>query len=148
MSPRGRRKRSSSHPAASPFDCFLYQRGMSRALTRYRQEWNYGTLFQSGRMAMEDIGEEEQDSLECSARHGGREAVECRCAPDPLPEHGMLEEALGALSALNRRLITLLFFEGHTEGEVAEEFGVSQPAICKRKQMVLRALHRWVTLQK
>ena len=131
-----------------PFDRFLYQRGMARALTRYRQEWCYGTRFQSGDTDIGDLGEEEQDSLECNARHGGREAVDCCCESDPLPEHGMLEEALAALSALNRRLITLLYFDGRTECEIAVEFGVSQPAICKRKQVALRALHRWVARQK
>ena len=123
---------------------FLYHRAMSRVLTRYRQEWNYGTRFVSecaGRCADADEAHNSQAS-------SGRTDDPFLCAPEPDKPLEELTEALASMSAPSRRLIELLFWEERTESEAAREFGISQPAICKRLQAVLSALHRRVVLRK
>lgn len=129
------------------FGAFLYHRAMSRVLTRYRQEWNYGTRFQS-ECAGSRACEEDPDPLECHSPGGRRLAEEASCQPDleaPLEE---LAEALAALSEPHRRLIELLFWEERAERQIAEEFGVSQPAISQRKHAILRVLQRRMALRK
>ena len=133
-----------------PFDGFLYQRGMARAFTRYRQEWCYGMRFCSGRPDICLRGEEDPGELDYRPHVSGRvrvadEAISSKGSDSPLEE---LAEALAGLSEPNRRLIELLFWEERSECEIAKEFGISQPAICKRKQTVLRALQRRVVGQK
>ena len=131
-----------------PFCGILYNRAMARVLTRYRLEWNYGTRFQSecaGRRACE---EEAPDPLECRSPHAGGTAGELPCAGEPDSPLEELAEALASLSEPSRRLIELLFWDGRTESEVAKEFGISQPAICKRLRSVLGALRCRVALEK
>ena len=131
-----------------PFRAFLYRRVMARVLTRYRQEWNYGTRFLSectGSCAYEGA---EPDALECRSSHSWRTAGEVSSAPEPGTSLEGLAEAVAALSEPSRRLIAILFWEDRTECEAAREFGVSQPAICKRLHTVLDALRRRVNLRK
>ena len=131
-----------------PFGAFLYQRAMARVLTRHRQEWNYGTRFLSectGNCAYEEV---EPDPLECRSPRSWRTAGEVSCAPEPEMPLEELAEALASLSEPNRRLIAIVFWEEGTECEAAREFGVSQPAICKRLHTVLDALRRRVNLRK
>ena len=131
-----------------PFGAFLYQRAMARALTRYRQEWNYGTRFHSECAGCCNRDEEEPDALECRSARSGRTVREVPCGSEPDMPLEELAEALADLTEPSRRLIDLLFWHDRTESEAAREFGISQPAICKRLHTVLRSLHRRVAIRK
>jgi DNA-directed RNA polymerase specialized sigma24 family protein len=51
-----------------------------------------------------------------------------------------LKNALAALSEPERRLIEMLYWQQRNESQVAAEMGVSQPAINKRKRLILSKL--------
>lgn len=51
-----------------------------------------------------------------------------------------LHTALAMLTPEEQVLIQALFFEEHTESELATELGVSQPAVYKRKMKILKKL--------
>lgn len=51
-----------------------------------------------------------------------------------------LYEAIGVLTEQEQALILALFFEEKTEREIASSFGVSQPAIHKQKNRILKKL--------
>ena len=54
--------------------------------------------------------------------------------------------ALDSLAELDRGLIRQLFWDGRTEDDLAREWGVSQQAVSKRKQKILRALRRQMAM--
>jgi len=67
-----------------------------------------------------------------------RESVE-----DTVLQHISLEALHKAIALLNkdeRELITALFFEGQTERNMAKNLGISQPAVQKRKNKILKKL--------
>lgn len=47
-------------------------------------------------------------------------------------ENPMLAAYIKTLSSKDIELITLFYFEGYTQEEIAEKLGISQPAVCKR----------------
>lgn len=53
-----------------------------------------------------------------------------------------LYECLNLLSASDRQLIEMLFFEGKTERECAAYYGISQKNINKNKKRILCNLHK------
>ena len=53
-----------------------------------------------------------------------------------------LYECLNLLSASDRQLIEMLFFEGKTERECAAYYGISQKNINKKKMRILCDLHK------
>ena len=53
-----------------------------------------------------------------------------------------LYECLNLLSASDRQLIEMLFFEGKTERECAAYYGISQKNINKKKKRILCNLHK------
>ena len=57
-------------------------------------------------------------------------------------EREELYEAMKKLTSSERKLIKLLFYEGYTERQVAQIYGVSQVAIHKRKQRILEKLKK------
>ena len=136
--------------AASDFDAaigvplalFVHQRAMSRALTRYRQEWAYGLHFRSPCAAARHVREDGRKCSDPASGHRGRRKGESRAEAGALADCEELAEAVAALPERSRRLILLLFWEDRTECEVAEKMGISQPAINKRKHAILRALRR------
>ena len=107
-----------------PLDAFLYRRVVNAVWTRYRQEWVYGRRTRPG------------------------EAIPDRPAPEqPGPDANTLarlEAALGSLAELDRGLIRQLFWVGRCEDDLAREWGVSQQAVSKRKQIILQELRRQV----
>lgn len=131
-----------------PFGAFLFHRGLARVLTRYRQEWNYGTRFSSECARRCAWGDEEPNPLEGRSPGISRTACEVPCAPEPDLPLEELAEALASVSESNRELIELLFWQGRTESEAARELGISQPAISKRLHAVLAALRRRMAPQK
>jgi hypothetical protein len=59
-----------------PFGAFLFHRGLARVLTRYRQEWNYGTRFSSECARRCAWGDEEPNPLEGRSPGTSRTACE------------------------------------------------------------------------
>ena len=108
-----------------PFTAFVHQRVLRGALTRYRQEWRYA-LRCSCHPGDEERAKRHQDSLYSSA------ALE------------LLRHALASLPEPDRRLIEQLFWEGKTEAEIATTLGISQQAVSKRKQAMLRDLFSYL----
>ena len=51
-----------------------------------------------------------------------------------------LHTALAMLTSEEQALIQALFFEEHTESELAVKLGISQPAVYKRKMKILKKL--------
>jgi DNA-directed RNA polymerase specialized sigma24 family protein len=56
------------------------------------------------------------------------------------PMLSALGKAMGALSEPDRRLIEMLYWLQRKESQIAAEMGVSQPAISKRKRLILSKL--------
>ena len=73
-----------------------------------------------------------------SANRGGG-AIEAGEYPDATTFEA-LHQGLAQLAGPDRWLIERLFWDGNTEAEVAEELGISQPAISKRKCAIIRKL--------
>ena len=105
-----------------PVGTFVHGRVMARALTRYRQEWGYARR------------------VACNLGDGGEEVFE-RAAPSRL-DHLDLDEAVAGLSTTQRWLLDQIFWRERTESTVASVLGLSQRAVSKRKQAVLRVLRR------
>lgn len=59
-----------------------------------------------------------------------------------------LYECLNLLSASDRQLIEMLFFEGKTERECAAYYGISQKNINKKKRRILCKLHKLLESKK
>jgi len=109
-------------------DAYVHSRVLSRALTRYRQEWAF-----SNRNVFDIVEERDEDTR----RLGGAfllPVIEANPACDAL-----LEE-MTDLSSQSRWLIKQLFWEDRTEAEIGRELGISQQAVAKRKRSVLRIL--------
>jgi DNA-directed RNA polymerase specialized sigma24 family protein len=119
-------------PTEIAFSCFVHQRVISSARTRYRQEFLYGIRF-----SIELISADSDFDFNSH----------CESAPPPYTEPAVnhpacfdLIEALDRLSSEQRRLIEQIFWFGNTETEMADALGISQVAVHKRKQAVLRIL--------
>ena len=69
---------------------------------------------------------------------GGEESVE-NIVLNKL-EVDKLHTALAMLTSEEQALIQALFFEEHTESELAVKLGISQPAVYKRKMKILKKL--------
>ncbi|MGO9809858.1 MAG: hypothetical protein ACLP53_03585 [Isosphaeraceae bacterium] len=107
-----------------PLDAFLYSRVVDAVWTRYRQECSFGRRTRPGE-AIPDRPAPERPGLDA----------------DTLAR---LEAALGSLAELDRGLIHQLFWDGRCEDDLARERGVSQQAVSKRKQKILKELRRHV----
>jgi RNA polymerase sigma factor (sigma-70 family) len=102
-----------------PLGCYVRMRVLGHALARYRREWAYG--------------------IRCSRPLTDSEGAD---SPASLPE-GISEElgrALESLPAADRWLIRRLFWEDRSQAEVADEMGISQQAVSKRKRRALELL--------
>ena len=106
-----------------PFLAFVHRRALSGALTRSRQEWSYARHLGLG-VSPGEIGD----------REGSSSAVDLAWQA--------LQGPLGRLAEADRWLIECLFWEGWTEARVAGALGISQPAVSKRKRLILGALRR------
>ncbi len=111
---------------------FVMCRVMARCLTRYRQEWAF-----AGRC--EELSAEPGDS----AKEWGRRYPHQNEAR--IWEHQDLVRAVNQLKELDRWILKQLFWEERREEDVAEELGVSQPAVSKRKRTILGKLRRLLT---
>ena len=102
-----------------PLKVYLRMRIMGQVLVRYRKEWTYALR---------------QGSLEWGLVRlpaGGDERL-LACED--------VAEALGHLSAQDRRLIERIYWFNETEAEIGRTMGLTQQAVNKRKQSIIRTL--------
>lgn len=103
-----------------PLDAYLYRRVVESVWTRYRQEWSFG------RRCRLDVALPDRPATTFDG-------------PDPeLIER--LAVTLANLPEVDRWFLRQLFWDGRTEKLLASELGVSQQAVNKRKQRLLRQL--------
>ena len=60
-------------------------------------------------------------------------------------EHISLSEAMKKLSARENEIITLRFFEGKTQMEVADKIGISQAQVSRLEKNALKAMRTYLT---
>jgi RNA polymerase sigma factor (sigma-70 family) len=115
-----------------PLAAFGYCRIMNCCLARYRSEWRHALhLFLSTSSQNDPIAI-------TSARSAALPAVNnvTPCSREDL------QSVVGALPPTQRQLIKQLFWEERTECEVAKAWGITQSTINRRKQAILRCLHK------
>jgi RNA polymerase sigma factor (sigma-70 family) len=103
---------------------FVYHTMLASALARYRKEWSYA--LRCGASALP--GEDRSPPVELT---DGVAALE---------EEQRLMRSMTDLPEKDRRLIERLYWEGWTETDVALGMGISQQAVSKRKQKILKGL--------
>ena len=103
-----------------PVGGFVFVRVKARALTRYRQEWQYALHVASA--ATEMI---ETFAGADMTGHPAGAAFEA------------LDWAIGLLPEMERWLLNQLFWQHRTEVGIAAELHISQPAVNKRKRLAL-----------
>jgi RNA polymerase sigma factor (sigma-70 family) len=121
------------------FAAFIYQRIMARALTRYRQEWIYALHF---------VPDDKDGNMSLRG-----DSVEAAPAPpasrlDSLPAHEELRELVATLAEPDRELITLLFWEGNTEAQIAQKLRINQSTVSRRKAGVFKQLFGLLNAEK
>ena len=128
---------------------FLYNQVMSRVLTRYRQEWKYALRFVSESAWASIIGNG-SDETDTGYGLSHRTGFNLPLAPDAISGQSTesLREALASLMKPRQWLITQLFWYGYTEAEIANRLGISQRAVSKRKQVILRLLREKLSTSK
>jgi DNA-directed RNA polymerase specialized sigma24 family protein len=124
-----------------PLDAFVYRRVITRAYTRFRQEWAYGLRCISDTWG--GFADGGCVSLPSESR------VQCRASSvEAHPVYQALRDALGSLSESNQQIILQLFWEGRTEANIAEMFKISHQAVSKRKWAVIKKLRTWFDVKK
>ena len=103
-----------------PFGAFEWQRVMTSAFTRYRQEWKYAVRYGAE-------PEENQSEIESDSVFAARVTDLMRCA-------------VSRLAKTDRWVIEQLFWRGTTEANIAQRLGFSQQAVNKRKKRILHNL--------
>jgi DNA-directed RNA polymerase specialized sigma subunit len=99
----------------------IQSRIQNKILSRYRQEWAFSKHFDR---------EVVTEPRNCGHRELEHEYLALLA----------LQEAVVALSESDQRLIQQIYWGKCTETQIAAEAGVSVPAICKRKNRILRHL--------
>jgi RNA polymerase sigma factor (sigma-70 family) len=105
-------------------ESFLYHRILAGALARYRKEWSYA--FRCGRRSS-----------------SGDDAFGTKLIDDQDAAAVERQKLMGSMTALpedDRRLIECLYWDGHTERDVAGRLGITQQAVSKRKRKILLKL--------
>jgi DNA-directed RNA polymerase specialized sigma24 family protein len=121
-----------SPPTEIALSCFVHQRIISCARTRYRQEFLYGIRFSI-----------ELTSIDADVDFNSPKEFTPAPYPEPAIDHRScfdLTEALGRLPTEQHHLIEQIFWLGHTEKQLADALGISQVAVNKRKKAILRTL--------
>ncbi|PYL77958.1 MAG: hypothetical protein DMF26_02255 [Verrucomicrobia bacterium] len=103
-----------------PLSAFLYQRALTCARTRYRQEWAYALRFM---------------------QEGGTGCDEAAASRTGLPEvyscDDSLQCALLELPFTDQWLIRQLFWNSMSEDKVARNLKITQQAVSKRKRKII-----------
>lgn len=106
----------------------VYYRALSRALTRYRQEYIYSGRFLP--FAPADSSDEGEELSVMGSPHGGPSTK-----ADSISDH--LTAAIESLPEPESRLIHQLFWQEHTQVEIARGLQISQRAVSERKRRAL-----------
>jgi RNA polymerase sigma factor (sigma-70 family) len=114
-----------------PLASFGYCRMISRCLARYRKEWRYAL-----HLVLSDPCEKETTPF----KHPDSAALSAAKVNGTDGSNDDLRGALGALPAEQRRLIEELFWEDHTETEVANTMNINQSTINRRKRTIVNVL--------
>jgi len=107
-----------------PLSAFLYQRALTCAWTRYRQEWAYALRFI-----------QKEDATGCDEAVASRTSLPEICPPDDSLQCALLE-----LPFADQWLLRQLFWNGMSEGKVARNLKITQQAVSKRKKKIIRKL--------
>ena len=106
-----------------PLSAFLYQRVLTCALTRYRQEWAYALHFV------------QEDGTACDEGTAPRTGLPKVCPPDD-----SLQCALLKLPFADQWLVRQLFWNCVSQDKIAGDLKITQQAVSKRKRRVIRNL--------
>jgi hypothetical protein len=106
-----------------PLSAFLYQRALTTAWTRYRQEWAYALRFM------------QEDRNGCDEAAAPRTWLPEVCPPDDSLRYALLE-----LPLADQWLVRQLFWNSVSEDKVARNLKISQQAVSKRKRKIIRRL--------
>jgi RNA polymerase sigma factor (sigma-70 family) len=126
---------AAAHEACCQYDCsrgsvatvFVKSRVMGRVLTRYRQEWSFARRFPHWN----------EDSPEPGAMQSTRERQD---------RDEILMDAVNRLREADRWLVLQIFWHDRDQSELAHELGISQPAVSKRYQTIVRRLRRCLSI--
>jgi DNA-directed RNA polymerase specialized sigma24 family protein len=106
-----------------PLSAFLYQRALTSAWTRYRQEWAYALRFM------------QEDGNGCDEAAAPRTWLPEVCPPDDSLRHALLE-----LPLADQWLVRQLFWNSVSEHKVASSLKITQQAVSKRKRRIIGKL--------
>jgi hypothetical protein len=106
-----------------PLSAFLYQRALTCAWTRYRQEWAYALRFMK------------EDGNGCDEAAAPRTWL-----PEVCPADDSLRYALLELPLADQWLVRQLFWNSVSEDKVARNLKITQQAVSKRKRKIIRRL--------
>jgi RNA polymerase sigma factor (sigma-70 family) len=107
-----------------PREAFLRQRVMRRTLALYRREWSY---------AVRRVVEDELDlRAEVGKKDPAKYVVKLR----------VLQRSLELLPEPDLCIIEGIFWGARSETEIAEELGITQQAVSKRKRKILDVLRK------
>jgi RNA polymerase sigma factor (sigma-70 family) len=107
-----------------PLEAYLRMRMMGQVLVRYRKEWTYALRQYS--CSNEALG---MPSLASDFGQMMRED---------------LTDAISHLSERDRSLIERIYWSNETEAEIGRSLGLTQQAVNKRKQSIVRALREMI----
>jgi DNA-directed RNA polymerase specialized sigma24 family protein len=108
-----------------PLSAFLYQRALTCARTRYRQEWAYALHF------MQEDGAKRYDV-----------ATPRTSLPEVCPPDDSLRCALLELPFTDQWLVRQLFWNSVSQDKVARSLKITQQAVSKRKRKIIRKLRQ------
>jgi DNA-directed RNA polymerase specialized sigma24 family protein len=109
-----------------PLSAFLYQRALTCAWTRYRQEWAYALRFM-----------QKEDATGCDEVATPRTSVPEICPPDDSLQYALLE-----LPFADQWLVRQIFWNNVSQDKVARNLKITQQAVSKRKRKIIRKLRQ------
>jgi len=122
------------------YEAFVYQNVMARALTRYRQEWTYALPIISTDECISCLPSPNRASDLAGFADRGDIPLWGTSVDTACPIFEDLNAALTTLSTAQQQLIKNLFWQGYSEAEIGKALRISQRAVSKRKQVILKLL--------
>jgi RNA polymerase sigma factor (sigma-70 family) len=121
-----------------PLDCVVFQRVRSRALASYRREWAFGLRYVPSNQLTPNNEESPAAPGDLARAHGHAAADEWRSLQ-------IVRDSIAALPEAFRRVIEMLYFEGATQFEAAEDLSVCQATISNWEKDALKLLRELVS---
>ena len=115
----------------------ICNRIIAKVRVTYRREWAYGLHITAAPQTPSPSGDEDENAETA----GPFPRLTANGLPD-IEAHARVRDALDMLSPNERCFIERLYYEGSNEAEVAAMLGITQPAVCKRKQKLLSNLRK------